>query len=167
MAKLGSFGAAMRELDPEVEKDTFDFFGTEFTVVGVMPAMVVLRLGALLAGELNDIEANAVTYQALKYILTKPGDPSVGTRPDSSQFDLFEDLATERMCDTNELIRLLYSVLGYQISFPTEQPPTSPDGQLPTGENSNSSASDTPASGRLRSVDEVLAGSAGSPPASS
>lgn len=158
MAKLGSFGAAARELDPDAERDTFDFFGQEFTVVGVMPAMVVLRLGALLAGELNDIEANAVTYQALKYILTKPGDPATKTRPDSSQFDRFEDLATERMCDTNELIRLLYSVLGYQISFPTEQPPTSPDGPLPTGESLSSSASGTPDSPRLVSVDEVLAG---------
>lgn len=158
MAKLGSFGAAVREADPDSERDTFDFFGQEFTVRGVIPAMLVLRLGALMAGELGEIEANAVVYKALRCALTVPAEPGSKGRGDEADFDRFEELANDRMCTADELLRLVYSLLGIQIAFPTEQPPASPDGPLPTSESSSSSASDTPDSRRLLSVDEVLAG---------
>lgn len=158
MAKLGSFGAAVRELDPDAERDTFDFFDSEFTVHGVIPPILMLRLGAFMAGELGDIEANAVVYKALRRALTIPGDPSTKTRPDLSEFDRFEELALTRMCSTEELIRLVFSLVGIQIAFPTEQPPTSPDGQLPTSESSNSSASVTPDSPTSASDDAASAG---------
>jgi hypothetical protein len=154
---LGSFGAAVKEADPDAEVDTFDFFGTEFTVRGVIPPMLVLRLGALMAGELGQIEANAVVYKALRCALTIPAVGDV--RADESEFDRFEALANDRLCTADELLRLVYSLLGIQIAFPTEQQPTSPDGLPGTGESSNSSASDTPDSPHLKSVDEVLAGS--------
>lgn len=158
MAKLGSFGAAVREADPDSERDTFEFFGREFTVHAVIPTMLVLRLGAMMAGELGLIESNAVIYKALRHALTVPADDDADTRADDSQFDEFEELATAKNCTADELIRLVYSLVGIQIAFPTEQQPTSPDGLPETSESSNSSASDTPDSRTLKSVDEVLAG---------
>jgi hypothetical protein len=158
MAKLGSFGAAVREIDPDDERDTFDFFGETFTVHGVIPPMLMLRLGAFMAGELGAIESNAVVYKALRHALTVPANPATNTRADSSQFDRFEELALAKMCDFDELVKLSFALVGIQIAFPTEQLPTSQDGQPATSESSNSSASDTPDSHRLVSVDEALAG---------
>jgi hypothetical protein len=145
MARLGSFGAAAREL-AGADRDTFEFFDREFTVVGVIPPMLMLRLGASMAGELGEIDSNAVMYKALRHALTVPGDPDNGVRPDESQFDEFEALAIKKACDADELIRLVFALVGIPIAFPTEPQPTSPDGLPETSPNSKSSASDTPAS---------------------
>lgn len=157
MAKLGSFGAAAREIDPDSERDTFDFFGEEFTVHGTIPPMLMLRLGAYMAGELGLIESNAAVYKALRCALTAPADPGTGAA-DGEQFDRFEQLAVAKRCHVDELIKLVFALVGIQIAFPTEPQPTSPDGLPDTSESSSSSASDTPDSPRLRSVDEVLGG---------
>lgn len=158
MAKLGSFGAAVRELDPDSERDTFDFFGETFTVHGTIPAMLMLRLGAFMSGELGMIESNAVVYKALRHALTVPADPAAKTRADSSQFDRFEDLALAKECDFDELIKLAFALVGILIDFPTEQPPASADGPLQTSASSNSSASDTPGSPTSKSGDPASAG---------
>lgn len=154
--KLGSFGAAVRELDPDAERDTFDFFGTEFTVHDVIPPMLMLQLGAAMTGKVGDVEGNAAMFEALRCALTRPGTDDVGR--DESQFDRFYRLAVDLKCTTNELIKLVFALLGGQVDLPTEQLPDLPDGQLPTSASSSSSASDTPDSHRLVSVDEVLAG---------
>jgi hypothetical protein len=156
--KLGSFGAAARELDPAAERDTFDFFGSEFTVVGGIPAMLAIHLGAVMTGKIGEIEGNAAVWEALRCALTVPGSDDDKTVPDHSEFDRFYRIAVRRRCTTDELLKLVFALLGVQIDFPTEQPPASPDGQLPTSESSNSSVSDTPDSHRLVSVDEALAG---------
>lgn len=156
--KLGSFGAAARELDPDAERDTFDFFGAEFTVVGHVPALLAVQLGAVMTGKIGEIEGNAAVWEALRCALTVPGSEDGTTRPETTEFDRFYKIAVRRDCTTDELLRLVFALLGIQIDFPTEQPPASPDGSLPTGEISNSSVSDTPDSPRLRPVDEVLLG---------
>lgn len=158
MAKLGSFGAAVREFDPDSERNTFDFFGREFTVYGVIPPMLMLQLGAAMTGKISDVEGNAAMWEALRCALTRPGDTDRKIRPDDTQFDQFYRAAVDRTCTTDELIKLVFALLGAQAGLPTEQLPTSQDGQLPTSASSNSSASDTPDSPRLRPVDEVLAG---------
>lgn len=158
MAKLGSFGAAVREYDPDSVRDTFDFFGREFTVHGVIPPMLMLQLGAAMTGKIGDVEGNAAMWEALRCALTKPGDEDAKVRPDDAQFDEFYRVAVDRKCTTDELIKLVFALLGVQANLPTEQLPTSQDGQLPTSQSSNSSASDTPGSPVLRPVDEVLAG---------
>lgn len=158
MAKLGSFGAAIRELDPEAERDTFDFFGHEFTVQGVIPPVLMMHLGAVMTGKIGEIEGNAAVWEALRCALTVSGSDDGTVVPDHSEFDRFYKLAVRRRCTTDELLKLTFALLGVQIDFPTEQPPTSPNGQLPTGETSNSSASDTPASPDSKSDDEASAG---------
>lgn len=158
MAKLGTFGAAVRELDPSADLDTFDFFGQEFTVHGVIPSMLFLQLGAAMAGKVSMIEGNAALWEALRCTLTVPGDEATETPADDAEFDRFYRLAVDRRCGMDELIKLVFALVGAQDDLPTEQLPTSPGGQLPTSEPSSSSASDTPGSPRLRPVDEVLAG---------
>jgi hypothetical protein len=72
MPSLGTFGAAVREFDPDGERDTFDFFGTTFVVEGVIPPMLMLQLGAAMTGKIGDIEGNAAMWEALRTALTKP-----------------------------------------------------------------------------------------------
>lgn len=158
MTKIGSFGAAVREFDPAGERDTFDFFDVTFTVHGVIPPMLMLQLGATMTGKISEVEGNAAMWEALRCALTVPGDRDRKIRPDDAEFDRFYRLAVDRTCTTDELIKLVFALMGSQAGLPTEQLPASQDGQLPTSANSNSSASDTPDSLRLRPVDEVLAG---------
>lgn len=154
--KLGSFGAAVREFDPDGERNTFDFFGEEFTIHGVIPPMIMLHLGAAMAGKVSDVEGNAAMWEAFQAALTRPAVD--GGRADDSDFDRFYRLAIARKCSTDELIKLVFALIGGQADLPTERQPTSPDGQPPTSPTSSSSASDTPDSPRLRPVDEVLGG---------
>jgi hypothetical protein len=163
MAKIGSFGAAAREFDPDIERDTFDFFDQEFVVEGVIPAMLNLQMGAALTGKIDEMEGNAAVWQALRCALSKPehrvGDVTIPA--DEAQFERFYGLAVARNCELNELLKLALSLFGAQAGKAREQQPTSPDGPQPTSTSSSSPASDSPDSHRLKSVDEVLTGSSG------
>jgi hypothetical protein len=160
MASLGSFGAAVREFDPGGERDTFEFFGETFTVEGVIPSMLHLQLGAAIAGKIAEMDGNAAVYAALRCALSKPEREVDGrtVAADESQFDRFFMLAVDRRCDLDALLTLVMTLVGAQAGRPTEQQPTLPPGPLPTSTNSKSSASGSPDSHRLVSVDEVLAG---------
>jgi hypothetical protein len=154
MPSLGTFGAAVREFDPDGERDTFDFFGTTFVVEGVIPPMLMLQLGAAMTGKIGDIEGNAAMWEALRTALTKLGSEPDGDEP----FDRFYRLAVDERCSTGELIRLVFSLIGVQAGKAIEQPPDSPDGPQSTSTSSNSSASQSPDSPVDRPVEEVLAG---------
>jgi hypothetical protein len=160
MANLGTFGAAVREFDPDDERDTFDFFGETFIVEGVIPAMLHIQLGAALAGKIAEMDGNAAMYEAMRCALTKPERQVDGkTEPmDESQFDRFFRLAVQKRCDLHDLLTLVFKLFGAQSGRPTEQRPTSQPGSLPTSTNSKSSASDILASQGYTSVDAVLAG---------
>lgn len=152
MASIGSFGAAVREFDQGAERDTFGFFDQAFTVEGVIPPMLMLQLGAAMTGKIGDIEGNAAMWEALRCALTRPGDT------DAEPFEKFYRLAVDRKCSTDELIKLVFTLIGAQAGKATEPPPTSPGGQPPTSTSSSTPASSSPDSPRLRPVDEVLAG---------
>jgi hypothetical protein len=157
MGSIGSFGAAVRELDPAAERDTFEFFDRKFTIHGVIPPFVAIHLGAAMTGKIGDIEGNAAMFEALRCALTKPADGN-GEGADDAEFDRFCRMAVDRRCTTGELIKLVFSLLGAQADLPTEQQPTSQDGPLPTSESSNSSSSNTQDSSQLVSVEDRLAG---------
>jgi hypothetical protein len=159
--KLGSYGAAVREFDPNGERDTFEFFGQEFTVEGVIPPMLMVHLGAAMAGKAGDMEGNAAFWQALRCALTKPerqGPDGETTPEDSSQFELFYRLAVARKTEMDDLLGLVFAMVGAQAGKATEQPPTSAPGPLPASTSSNSSASDIQDSSDLKSVEDRLAG---------
>jgi len=144
MAKLGSFGAAAKELHPDAEKDTFDFFGEEFAVEGVIPSILLVQVGAARAGQLDPGEADAAVWQAFKCAL-------------GSQFTQFHRLAVQHNEELDDLVQLMWTIAGAQAGKATEQTPPSPDGSPPTSTSSRSSASDSPDSG-LRSVEDRLLG---------
>jgi hypothetical protein len=156
MPKIGSFGAAIRELDPDAEPVTFDFFDVEFTVRDLIPPALLLQFGAAVAGKTSIMRANAAVYAIFRASLSTPerdGQPA-----DTSQFDRFFHLAVTKRCDDDDLVELAWTLIGAQGDLPTVQPPTSPDGPLPTSENSNSSSPDTPDSPTFRSVEDLAAG---------
>jgi len=157
MASIGSFGAAVREIDPDGERDTFDFFGEDFTIEGVIPPILTLQLGAAITGNLRDSEGRAAMWLAMQRALTVPERNQDGkTVPaDESQFDRFYSLAVENTCGLDELMRLVFTLSGSQTGRPTGQRPTSQAGPLPTSTSSNSPSSDSPG---LVSVEDRLAG---------
>jgi hypothetical protein len=160
VASLGSFGAAVREFDPGSERDEFEFFGETFVVEGVIPPMLTLQLGASISGKITDMDGHAATYEAIRCALTKPEhrDGDVVVPADESAFDRFYRLAVDHRCSLDDLVELVFTLIGVQAGRPTEQQPTSPDGPLPTSTSSSSPVSDSPDLPRLRPVDEVLAG---------
>ena len=158
MPSIGSFGAAVRELDPDADPVTFDFFGETFTVHDVIPPMLMLQLGAAVAGKVGMMEGNAAMWQAFRCALSRPerdGADGGTVAADEAQFDRFYMLALRKRCDVDSLVSLVFALVGAQADLPTERQPTSPDGRPPTSESSNSSSSDTPA---LVSVEDRLAG---------
>jgi hypothetical protein len=159
--KLGSFSAAVKEFDPDVERDTFDLFGEEFTVEGVIPPMLMLHLGAAMAGKAGLFEGNAAMWQALQAALTKPaheGPDGEAIPEDRTQFRRFYQLAVSKKADDDSLTDLVWTLVGAQAGKAAEQPPTSPPGEQPTSTPSNSSASDTPDSSGLASVEDRING---------
>lgn len=135
MAKLGSFGAAMRELDPESERDTFEFFGETFTVEGVVPSLLYMKVCAGLAGELGGIESDATLYEMLKHALTAPGD-----KPDRTQWERFYALALERKDTADDLVSLALAIIGFEAGKDRGPSPTSADGSSSDSPSSSSSA---------------------------
>lgn len=157
MAHLGDFGAAVKELSPNVEKDTFNFFGEKFEVVSGMPPMLIFQLAAGMTGKVAETEAMGAMWEAMNVCLGEAG------------FKRFYRVAVDRNAETEELLELVMTL--FQESGgerPTVQASDSPPGQLPTSPSSNVSPSIPPAFGgephdattptQLRPISEVLAG---------
>lgn len=140
----------MRELDPDAEKDTFDFFGEAFTVEGVIPPVVMMQLGAAFTGKIDSHEGNAAMWMAMSSALTKPGK-----EPDDSQFDRWYKLAAKNRTDMISLIKLVTALFEAQAGRPTGELPDSTAGQLETSPSSNGSSSTPPG---YRPIADVLAG---------
>ncbi len=164
MAKLGSFNAAVREFDPDAERDTFELAGEEFVVEGVIPPMLVIHLGAAMAGKAGRAEGSAAVWQALRCALSRPerrAEDGRTVREDRRQFDRFYQHAVASRIEDDELIALVFTLVGAQAGKVDTPPSTSPPGAPSTSTGSNSSASDTPDSpdsSPLVSVEERLAG---------
>lgn len=157
---LGSFGAAMRELDPQAEKDTFDYFGATFTVHANIPPVTMWDLAAAVTGNVGDIEGMAAAREAMRYALTKPerkdGDETIPA--DDAEFERWHALAASKRDSNAGLIKLALALFEVQSGRPTVQRSDSSDGPLPTSTNSNAPASTHPDLQGFRPVGEVLAG---------
>lgn len=160
MATLGEFGAALAELDPDAERDDFTFFGEVFAVVGVMPSMLQVQLGAAATGKIDDAEGLAAMWEALRCSLTTPartGDDGKQVAEDESAFNRFYKLAVAKRADLDSLMTLTFKLFEVQNGRPTAAQLASSDGPRTTSPSSRSSHSD-PALRNLRPVSEVLAG---------
>jgi hypothetical protein len=165
MTSLGKFGAATREYDPGGERDTFEFYGTTFTVHADIPGMLELTISAALAGKVSGVDGDAAMYEALRCALTVPEREVDGQRSpvDASQWERFYRLAIDRCAPGELLTAITLNIMGAQVGRPTGQRSTSPSGSLPTSTSSNSSASPSPESPPpsrdepvFRPVDEVI-----------
>jgi hypothetical protein len=157
VSHLGDFGAAVNELDPAAEKDTFNFFTEKFEIVDEIPPMLVFQLAACMTGKVSENEAMVAMWSALEICLGEDG------------FKRFYKTAVQKKADTTSLMELVMAL--FQASGgerPTVQVSDSPAGQLPTSPSSNTSSSVPPAFGGephdattptyLRPISEVLAG---------
>lgn len=154
MGHLGDFGAAVKEFDPNTEKDTFGFFGEKFEIIADIPAMLMLQLAATMTGKVDETEGMAALWEALRVCL---GD---------DEFNRLYKLAVDKRANIQSLMELTMNL--FQNSGgerPTEQVPVSPVGLSPTSPSSSTSASVPPDSGdrdpsvpHLVPVSQLLAG---------
>jgi hypothetical protein len=162
MSHLGSFGAAVKELNPHADKDEFDYFGEKFTVYGTVPPIIMVQLGAALAGRIEESEGFAAIWYAMETWLTVPGQPEDGdtpaTEPDDSQFQRWYKLNLEKKDDFHDLLRLCTALFGAQSARPTEEPQGSSPGDSTTSPSSNGSSSTLPLYPGMRAVKDIVAG---------
>lgn len=166
MAFLGEFGAAVRELEPERERDTFRFMGEDFTVEQTVPEMLMLQLAAGITGKIGDMEAIAAVWETWRTALTKPSftrfdeekGEEVTVAADESQWNKFYRLAVDRRASLRSLMGLTDALFGMQSGRPTEEPSGSSPGRSATSPSSKPSSSH-PAAAHLTPVSELLAGS--------
>ena len=157
MAYLGDFGAAIKELDPNAEKDTFGFFGEKFEVVDELPPMLIFQLAASMTGKVEETEGMGAMWAALNVALGEEG------------FARFYKLAVAKRADIQSLMQVVMEL--FQASGgerPTVQVSDSPTGPSTTSPSSNTSSSVPPAFGgdeprdlsipHLVPVSQVLAG---------
>lgn len=152
MAHLGDFGAALKELDPSAQRDTFTFFGEKFEVVADLPPMLVFTLAASMTGKVDEEEGMAAMWQAYRVSLDEVLPPWEGEGPDTrvplKQFNRFWDLTVTKRANLDSLMELVMSL--FQASGgerPTVQVPDSPPGELTTSPSSSTSVSTPPAFG--------------------
>lgn len=150
MSHLGSFGAAVKELNPASDKDTFDFFGEKFEVQATIPPMLMLQLGAAATGKIDDQEGLAALWEAMRC--------SLDADESGTNFNRFFKLAVSKRCDLEDLMRLAMALFEAQAGRPTEEPRGSSAGQSTTSPSSSTSSSVHPAFAHLKPVNEVLGG---------
>lgn len=163
MANLGSFGAAVRELDPAADPDTFEFFDQTFTVYGVLPPVLQVQLGAASSGNIEEAQGLAAIWETMRCCLTRPPrtvaefDPDTRTPrtepEDAAQFHRWFKLAVDNRCTLEELLKLALALFEAQAGLPTDGRSTSSGGAPTTSPSSNGSS--TP-SGRLVPVADLL-----------
>lgn len=156
MAFLGDFGAAIKELDPNAEKDSFGFFSEKFEIISELPPMLILQLAASMTGKVEETEGMGAMWEALRISL---GD---------AEFNRLYKLAVDKRADIQSLMELVMSL--FQASGgerPTVQVPDLPAGPPVTLPSSSTSSSVPPAFGgderdpsvpHLVPVSQVLAG---------
>jgi hypothetical protein len=153
MAHLGDFGAAVRELDPRAERDTFSFFGERFEIVDELPPMLVFQLAASMTGKVEETEGLAAMWESLRVSLDQTLDEWTGDGPDPRpeplrQFNTFYRMAVEKKADLPSLMQLVMSLFqSAGGDRPTVQVSDSQPGQLTTLPSSNTSPSVPPAFG--------------------
>lgn len=162
MASLGEFGAAMHELDKSAERDTFSFFGEEFTVVNDIPPMLMLQLGAAATGKIDDAEGLAACWEALRTCLDEPDLEEANKKDDQpepvQQFNDFYKLAVSKRAELESIMKIIFKLFEAQSGRPTVLAPVSSAGPPTTSPSSNSSSTH-PALAHLRPVDDLLTGS--------
>jgi hypothetical protein len=163
VSSLGAFGAAQKELDPAAPRDTFMFFGEQYEVVGSIPAILMLQLGAAATGKIPEQELLAALWETLRLSLDEP-DPEVAEgepRPAGSskpvkQFDKLYRAASANRCDLESLMRLAMALFQVTDGRPTEAASGSGPGPQSVSPSSSGSSSTLPVFPGMRPVSDIL-----------
>ena len=131
MADLGSFGAALKELDPDAEKDTFAYFGEKFEIVAVLPPLLMFQLAASMTGKVDENEGMAALWEAYRIALGDDG------------FNRFYKLAIEHKDSNEGLMTVAMAIYQNDAGRPTVQPSDSSAGLPITSPSSSPSSTVT------------------------
>lgn len=142
MAFLGEFGAAVREL-ADSEQDTFTLFGETFTVVGALPSILMVQLGAAATGKIDQLEGLAAVWETYRRAL---GD---------DEFDRFFKHAGDTRADFESLFALAMKLFEAQAGRPTGEVSASSDTSPATSPNVSPISSVWESHG-LRPVSDVV-----------
>lgn len=143
MAKLGEFGAALKELDPDAEKDTFTYFGEEFEIAGVLPPMLMFQLAAAMTGKVDETEGMAALWEAFRVALG------------NEEFNHLYRIAVEKRDSTESLMSVVMAIYQADAGRPTVEPSGSSHGQSTTSPSSSTSSTH-PALAGLTPVSELV-----------
>jgi len=116
MADLGAFGAAIKELDPNAEKDSFTYFGEKFEIVSALPPMLMFQLAASMTGKVDETEGMAALWEAMRIAL---GD---------DEFNRLYKIAVDKRDSTEDLMTVVMAIYQNDAGRPTVQPSDSSDG---------------------------------------
>jgi hypothetical protein len=141
MADLGAFGAAIKELDPAAEKDTFSYFGEKFAIVSALPPMLMFQLAASMTGKVDETEGMGALWEAFRIAL---GD---------DEFNRFYKIAVDKKDSNEGLMTVAMAIYQNDAGRPTVQPSDSSAGL------SSISPSSSPSSTVTDSVPLGLVGS--------
>jgi hypothetical protein len=144
VANLGSFGAAIKALDPAAEKDTFTYFGEKFEIVSALPPVLMFQLAASMTGKVDETEGMGALWEALRISL---GD---------DEFNRLYKIAVDRRDSTEGLMGVVMAIYQNDAGRPTEQPSDSSDGL--SSISPSSSPSSTGQVSDLVPVSRILAG---------
>lgn len=128
MADLGAFGAAIKELDPNAEKDTFTYFGEKFEIVAALPPLLMYQLAASITGKVEETDGMTALWQAYRITLGEDG------------FNRFYKLAVDRMDSNESLMTVAMTIYENDAGRPTVQPSVSSDGLSSTSPSSSPSS---------------------------
>lgn len=131
MADLGSFGAALKELDPNREKDSFTYFGEKFEIVSALPPMLIFQLAAAMTGKVDETEGMAALWEAFRIAL---GD---------DEFNRLYRIAVDKRDSTEGLMTVVMAIYQNDAGRPTVQPSDSSAGLSSTSPSSSPSSTVT------------------------
>ena len=144
MADLGSFGAALKALDPNAEKDTFTYFGEKFEIVSALPPMLMFQLAASMTGKVDETEGMAALWEAMRIAL---GD---------DEFNRLYKIAVDKRDSTEGLMEVVMAIYQNDSGRPTVQPSDSSDGLLSISPSTSPSSTVTDSVPALGLVDRSL-----------
>lgn len=131
MGSLGEFGTAARDVDPDLEPDTFTFYGETFTVKPQVSAMPLLKFAdvAQRGTQAEELEGMAAMYRLITSCIV---DDDVAR---------FEKVADDHDCQADELMEVCGKLYVAIAGRPTQRPSVSADGSSTTSESSKESSS--------------------------
>jgi hypothetical protein len=159
MADLGSFGAALKALDPAAEKDTFTYFGEKFEIVSALPPMLMFQLAAAMTGKVDETEGMAALWEAFRISLDEPDlepwdGPGEDQRPaPKQQFNRLYRIAVDKRDSTEGLMTVVMAIYQNDAGRPTVQPSDSSGGLSSISPSSSPSSTATDSAPALGLVD--------------